>query len=206
MVDDPPETISLLRDVFERGQAVVKDPFNDTALDQGGVAITTIRSFWLHHRCPSCAHSFRIGDEVHLAPGGRVLHGSPLLPCDGSDSGPLQLSTESPDFFAGLYQTWPPPENLPIIRLDAGSPLLAAPFAGFKRHTCAVCGHTLRVNDHVVICPCSLDAPLCQTAIHCDRINGLSCLESWNPGINQRGSKLRYCPITSRQIGDSGIT
>jgi hypothetical protein len=203
MTDDPTKSIESLNAFFELGKAVGLDPFNDKALNQGGGAVTNVRSFWLHRRCPTCSHTFRVGDEVHIAPGGNVQHSSPLLPCaQGEKTQPELSNNESADFFAELYEAWPPPKDLPIIRLDVESPLLAPPYARFKRHACAVCGHTLRVNDHVTICPCSLGEPLCQAAIHCDRINGLSCLESWNPGINQP-SKQRYCPITSRRIDDS---
>ena len=180
------------------------DPFNDRAFDRGGLAVTTIRSFWLHQRCEVCAHTFRVGDEVDITEGGRVRHSSGLLPCARRERVAPEPLMESNDFFEGLYEAWPPPEGLPIIRLDFTSALVAAPYAGFRRHACAVCGHTLRVNDHVVICPCSVKEPLCQTAIHSDRINGLPCLESWNPSINQRNKEQSYCPVTSRGIDDPG--
>lgn len=202
MADHPTEAPSVLRARFERGLASAMDPFNNTAFNGGGTAVTTPRSFWLHRTCEICAHTFRVGDEVHVGEDGRVQHSSGLLPCARGDRGAAAPFKESADFFAGLYEAWPPPKNLPIIRLDAASPLVAAPYAGFRRHACAVCGHTLRVNDHVIICPCSLDEPLCQTAIHSDRVNGLPCLESWNPGINQQGNEQRYCPITLRRLDD----
>lgn len=181
---------------FKQGIAVAMDPVNNTAIQTGGEGITTLNSYWLHQHCPVCSHSFRLGDEVDIAEDGTVRHNSALLPCSQIDETKLEFSEQTSDFFTGLDKALPPPQDIPIVRLDVGHYLLAPPIAGFKRHTCVVCSHTFRQNDRVVICPCSPNQPLCKIAVHRDVMHGLNCLEAWNPGIN----KQRYCPVTSKKL------
>ncbi|NEO75337.1 hypothetical protein [Moorena sp. SIO4G3] len=185
-----------LRKAFDQGVAVAIDPANNVAIQQGGEAITTLNSYWLHQRCPVCSHTFRLGDEVYIAEDRTVRHNNALLPCAQGNATGSEPSPETSAFFAGLDTAWPPPKDMPIVRLEAGHELLAPPLAGFQRHTCVVCGHTLRLNDHVVICPCSPHKPLCRIAVHRDLIHGLHCFDAWNPGANGQ----LYCPVTSRKL------
>ena len=187
-----------LHTAFDQGVAVAMDPVNKVAIQRGGEGTTTLSSYWLHQQCPVCAHTFRLGDEVYIGEDGTVRHNSALLPCAQSDVAKLEFSQETSAFFAGLDRAWPPPKDLPIVRLDEGHELLAPPLAGFQRHTCAVCSHTLRQNDRVAICPCSPHQPLCQIAVHRDLIHDLNCLEAWNPGANGQS----YCPVTSRKLDE----
>jgi hypothetical protein len=187
-----------VQQAFEQGIAVAMDPVNDYAIQRGGKAVTTLNSNWLHRFCPTCLHTFRLGDEVSIDKDGVVRHCSVLLPCVRGEEGIVEISKETSAFFAGLDETWPPPGDVRIVRLEEGHKLLAPPRAGFRRHTCAVCGHTLRLHDHVIICPCSPNEPLCGTAIHRDPVHGLHCFEAWNPGAN----KQHYCPVTSRKLDE----
>ncbi len=187
-----------LRSAFNQGVAVAMDPVNNAAIQKGGQGTTTLSSYWLHQKCPVCSHTFRLGDEVYIDEDGTVRHNSTLLPCFQSDVVKLEFSQEASAFFSGLDRAWPPPKELPIVRLDEGHELLAPPLAGFQRHTCAVCSHTLRQNDRVVICPCSPNQPLCKIAVHRDLIHDLNCLEAWNPGANRQS----YCPVTSRKLDE----
>jgi hypothetical protein len=184
----------VLRRELERGVAEAMDPVNAVAV-QGGRAVTTLRSHWLHQYCRVCGHTFRTGDEVLIETDGTVRHQSALLPCAGGKSVTPLEPAEAAAFFRGLDEAWPPPRDLPVHRLEEGDPLLTPPFAGFRRHVCAVCGHTLRLHDHVVLCPCSPQRPICRIAIHRDPLHGLHCWEAWNPG-----AYTQYCPATSREI------
>ena len=193
-------SLSQIQSEFERSIVIAMDPSNDSAIQEGGSATTTLNSFWLHQVCPKCKHTFRLGDEVNIAKDGTVLHNSALLPCAKPEILAPKASSETREFFIGLDKAWPPPKNMPVVRLDwtseIGRTLLAQPIGAFQRYRCVVCSHTLRINDHVVICPCSPDNPLCQTAVHRDLIHGLHCLDAWNPGANGQS----YCPVTSRKL------
>ena len=193
-------SLSQIQSEFDRGLAVAMDPVNDAAIQKGGKAATTLSSSWLHQVCSVCKHTFRLGDEVEINIDGKVVHNSALLPCAQQDVASTQATSEVADFFSGLDKAWPPPLNMPVRRLDMtsdiGRNLLAAPIGVFRRSRCAVCSHTLRLHDHVVICPCSPHQPLCQTAVHRDLIHGLHCLDAWNPSANGQS----YCPITSRKL------
>jgi hypothetical protein len=179
---------------FLRGIDAALDPANATVV-RGGRAVTTLLSSWLHMRCPTCAHTFRTGDEVEVSPDGTVRHQSPLLACASGKTADAAPSAAVSAFFAGLDEAWPPPWDMQVIRLEEGHVLLDPPTAGFRRHACVVCGHTLRVHDSVVLCPCSPATPICGVAIHRDPLHGLHCLEAWNPG-----GTLKYCPVTSREL------
>jgi hypothetical protein len=187
-----------LRTAFNRGVAVAIDPANNEVIASGGQGITTLNSYWLHQRCSVCSHTFRLGDEVYITEEKIVQHNSALLPCAQGNLSESDPASGISRFFAGLEAAWPPPQDLPIVRLEAGHELLAPPLAGFQRHTCAVCGHTLRLNDLVVICPCSPHQPLCRIAVHRDLIHGLHCFDAWNPGANNQ----LYCPVTSRKLNE----
>jgi hypothetical protein len=182
---------------LSRGIAVSMDPVNDLAIQTGGKATTTLNSHWLHQRCPACSHSFRLGDRVEInAETGVILHNSTLLPCaQGLNLDPM-ASPVTTDFFVGLDEAWPAPPDIQTRRLEAGESLLKPPSNGFQRHTCFVCGHTFRLHDHVVICPCSPNQPRCEIAVHRDLIHGLHCFDAWNP----RANKQRYCPVTLKEL------
>jgi hypothetical protein len=184
------------RIAFEAGLAEAADPANAASV-AGGHAVTTLRSRWLHLPCPLCRHTFRLGDEVDLGSDGVARHGPAVRVCGRRDACAVRSDAEAAEFFTGLEETWPPPPGLPVRRLALGHPLLAPPYAGFRRHTCAVCGHTLRPGDAIVRCPCSPSAPVCQVAIHRDPVQGLHCWDAWNPG-----GYLRYCPATSRKLDE----
>lgn len=195
-----------LRAEFDRSVAVAMDPSNDAAIQAGGKATTTLNSFWLHQVCPVCKHTFRLGDEVEIDANGTVLHNSALLPCAQQEVQEVtvnQATSETTEFFTGLDEAWPPPQDMPVRRLDfeteIGKKLLVKPVGAFRRPSCAVCSHTLRLHDHVVICPCSPHEPLCQTAVHRDLLHGLHCLDAWNPSANSADGRA-YCPVTSRKL------
>lgn len=179
---------------FDAGEAAAKDPTNATAVE-GGAAVTTLRSRWLHLRCPECKHTFRTGDDVEVATDGTVRHHSAQLPCAGDVTTAAGSSHEVDEFFAGVEQTWPSPPDLPIRQLREGDMHVAAPIAAFRRHSCAVCGHTLRVKDQVILCPCSPGAPMCAVAIHRDPVRGMHCWDAWSPDQYRK-----HCPATSRKL------
>lgn len=186
---------------FQSGIAVAMDPLNDFAITHGGKAVTTLSSYWLHRVCPTCQHTFRLGDEVEIGNDGVVRHRSVLLPCTKDAPEEMVLHQETAEFFMGMDETWPPPADMPVHRLFEGHELLAPPLNNFRRHTCAVCGHTLRPHDHVIICPCSPENPHCLTAIHRDPLHGLHCYEAWNPRANKQDpGKPDFCPVTSRKL------
>jgi hypothetical protein len=83
------------------------------------------------------------------------------------------------------------------VRLEAGHFLLTPPGNGFGRRSCAVCGHTFRLHDHVIFCPCHPQERKCIVAIHRDPVHGLRCWEEWSPGTT-----FRYCPATSRRLDE----
>lgn len=179
---------------FEQGLKLAMDPTN--LIVEGGRGITTLYSPWLHRLCPDCKHSFRLDDEVFISEAQVVRHNIALLPCAGGKKQAENLHTEDTSaFFRGLDEIWPPPKDLPVRRLEMGDILLAPSYAGFQRHKCAICGHTLRLHDVVIICPCQPHEPLCQIAIHRDPAHNLYCWEEWKPETY----KL-YCPATSRPV------
>jgi hypothetical protein len=195
---DPTDT--PLRAAFDLGLATARDPANRAAV-RGSLAVTTLDSPWLYRPCPVCAHSFRVGDPVQIGVQGGadrlVRHHSPQLPCTGEAVAAATRPAELAAFIKGLDITWPPPAGLDLHCLAPGHPLLAAPRGGFGRHTCAVCGHTLRPHDQVVICPCrpSAPMPMCRIAIHRDPLHGLSCWDAWCPD-----GRAHHCLATSRPL------
>jgi hypothetical protein len=196
MRNPPDSDAAALKRELELGVAAARDPVNAAAM-QGGRATTTLLSRWLHLRCAECGHSFRVGDAVAVsAEDGSARHDSVSLPCAHTTTPAAHAPVDAAAFFAGLEEAWPPPRDLPVHRLLEGHPLLAPPQGGFRRHGCAVCGHTLRPNDCVILCPCSPGQPACRVAIHRDPVHGLHCWEAWNPGASRR-----HCPATSRLIG-----
>ncbi len=184
---------------FERGLAQAADPTN-AAVVLSGDAVTTVRSPWFHRLCPTCRHTFRIGDMVERGPNGAVRHRGSEFACDAGGRPLVDSTKELAEFFQGLDEEWPPPPDLPIRRLDPQHPLVAMPADGCRRPMCVVCAHTLRPNDHVIICPCHPHAPACQAAVHRDPENGLHCFEAWNPGGTRE-----YCPLTGRELHERPV-
>ena len=191
-------TPNTLKADFNRGLNTALDPSNEIITQQQGQAITSRLSPWLHRHCEVCGHTFRHGDQVYVYDDGRVVHDSVLLPCTGGESSEQTADSQATtDFFRGMDETWPPPKDLPVMRLEHGHILLAPPHAGFKRHACAVCGHTLRPHDTVIICPCQPHDPMCQVAIHRDPLHNLLCWSLWG---TEEGNRLQHCLATSRQL------
>ena len=183
---------------FEEGLSAGADPALDADAPgpEGLSAETTLRSPWLHDRCPHCGHSFRPGDRVLRFVGGRVLHDTPGLACaratapDAADSGLAEA------FYAGLAESWPAADGREVSRLLPGDPLLAPPRPGLPRLGCHVCGHTFRAQDAVIRCPCGLDPARCRVAIHRDPAQQLRCWDSW-----VTAAALDFCPATGRRVG-----
>ncbi len=178
---------------FQLGVEYAMDPVNKAVRE--GRAITTLRSYWLHQRCTVCGHTFRPNDEVRISRDGSVLHNFALLPCAGEKADAPGRSEQVLEFFQGLDAAWPPPPNLSIQRLEEGDPLIAPPQNGQRRYSCAVCGHTLRLHDVVITCPCRMEPTKCKIAVHRDPLNGLHCWDDWKPG-----EYLLHCPATSRKL------
>ncbi len=55
---------------------------------------------------------------------------------------------------------------------------------------CAVCGHTFRPGDQVVICPCDPVSPRCRAAVHRDLLKQIHCWELWQGSPLRTGSCL----------------
>ncbi|MCC6458995.1 MAG: hypothetical protein IT260_00900 [Saprospiraceae bacterium] len=181
--------------LFDEGLNAAKDPSNSAYL-KGGAAITSLDSSWLHTECERCNHSFRNGDPVFIETDGKVYHNSTRLACSGKQEGESNFNPEDIlEFNLGIVTTYPPPANIPIEVLREGHTLLAPPLAGLKRHKCAICGHTLRQNDIVVLCPCHPESPKCFVSIHWDPFKGLNCWGEWNSNQDQL-----YCPATSSLV------
>jgi hypothetical protein len=176
---------------FDAGLLAGADPLNGNAL-AGDVAHTTIESFWLHHPCPVCRHTFRIGDEVVVDRD--VQHVSDGVRC-GVEERETRRHDGVREFFRGLSSTIPPSERAVVRYLQPGDELIAPPVHGFSRSQCAICGHTFRPYDTVVICPCRPERPLCRTAIHHDPSRGMHCWIDWNSQ-----SSHSYCLTTSRKL------
>lgn len=184
--------ITDIRRLFDQGLAAGLDPDSSarscTSIESVADrhAVTTLRSRWLHQRCKTCGHSFRLGDEVLVLQNGEVVHDMPGLRCHGKQIGEICAGSSEYHilFFSGLEAAWPLPDDVSVVRLKPGDPLLAPP----PRQTCRVCGHTFRPDDHVVICPCSPHAPRCQAAVHRDLLRQLHCWDEW-----VRESKGKIC-------------
>jgi hypothetical protein len=187
-----------MRIAFEAGLDSARDEAGVSALERGEIAVTSLTAQWLYSLCPQCRHTFRVGDRVKRKPGVGVVHCSPQLDCLGGSPSAMEGGTrEITEFFAGLDEEWPPPQDVRVVVLEPGHPLLAPPRAGFRRKSCMVCSHTFRPLDLVVVCPCSPGGPLCEVGVHRDPVHGLACLEMWNPsGTNT------HCPVTSRKLDD----
>lgn len=195
------------REAFERGALRGRDPESSEGAREarGGAAVTSLRSSWLGRPCGRCGHTFRRGDGVVVSPEREVIHAwDGALSCPGEVRGAGRVKErggeqargdERAAFYAGVARAYPPPAELPIVRLAPDHPLVAPSAPVFRRAACALCGHSLRPFDEVVICPCSPDAPLCSGAVHRDPLRTLYCWDEW-----QKSHLGRFCPVTSRRL------
>lgn len=167
---------------------------------------TTARSPWYRRRCAECRHTFRVDDPAATCPRcSRVYHWNPIhgLDClgvvfDNEEGRCICREVKVPD--------------LPLLPADRVAPEQMAAFVSGLAHEwsaysgqipvsvtpelegrlCAVCGHTVRLREMVVRCPCG-NGPdgVCPALIHLDFARRLHCWNDWNGG---RGRS--YCPLT----------
>lgn len=177
---------------LEAGLAGKEEPRRKSGAADPDGETTTLRSRWLHRRCPVCGHSFRPGDRVRSTASGETVHAMPGL-CQSGDGDAATVGrrdeAQRDAFFTGLERACPLPTDVPVRRLAEGHPLLAPPAPGLPRHACRVCGHTFRPGELVVVCPCQPDEPRCRAAVHRDHVNQLWCWDEWqraNPEGTER--------------------
>jgi hypothetical protein len=167
-------------------------------VEADGTALTSASSWWNYRLCKTCGHTFRRGDRVRVDQAARtVAHLEPALGCvavplaDGSGE-----STEAAAFAAGLLAQWPPLLDMPVARISAGDWRLPSPGTGRRAPVCLYCGHTFRVGEYVVVCPCRAGEQLCGATVHRDPAAGLPCWERWRPdGV------VTICPVTLAKTG-----
>jgi hypothetical protein len=185
---------------FNSGFNASMDPSNKNKLD-GGDAITTISSAWLHTKCKKCKHSFRLDDVVFIDERHDVYHNTKLLRC--AEGHFFTESAEDHDvtfeYYTGILDSYKPDGNFAAYIInrenDDVSFLLAEPIGGLKRYQCGICSHTLRVNDIIVLCPCHPENPRCRLAIHWDPFRGLNCWGEWSSNKSQS-----HCPAFSNLL------
>lgn len=184
-----------LRAAVLRGLEIARDPRNAHVTDPHTPRITTIYSEWYRQICLRCGHTFREGDRVlpHPHKPGRYLHedpaagfgcwsrlqGLPLVVTLPDD--PPEVAAVRTAFLAGLHQHWRPQHAdrlLDVIVVKPGDP--------WVRQTCPICGHTVRVGDQVVRCPCG--QPGCHGVFHQDISHHLTCWDTWGRTRNRH-----YC-------------
>ncbi len=167
---------------------------------------TTPRSPWYRRRCTECRHTFRVGDPAATCPAcGRVYHWNPIqgLDCLGVvfdheegrctcrgepilEPPPMLNRRTRPEqmaaFVGGLALEW--------SAYGSREPVIVTP--KLEGRLCSVCGHTVRLRETVVRCPCG-NGPgkVCPAVIHLDFARQLHCWNDWNGG---RGKS--YCPLT----------
>lgn len=171
---------------------------------------TTTRSPWYRRRCAECRHTFRVGDPAATCPRcSRVFHWNPLegLDCLGvvfdNEDGrcicraeripalpPIPAGLASPEqmasFILGVAREWSAYGGL--------KPTVVTP--DLEGRLCAVCGHTVRLRELVVHCPCGHGpGNACPGVIHLDFARQLHCWNDWHGG---RGKS--YCPLTGHGI------
>jgi hypothetical protein len=182
--------------------------------EASSIAVTDGKSPWLGIRCGTCNQTFRPGDQVRLKPDGTVGHLDPALdrspvdPADDEHSRPdddqaapaAQGPAHSDGFAEGLLMAWPPPRDVPVFRLGPADWQVTTPRNGSTAPTCPGCGHTFRIGDMVIICPCAGPdgdprREYCRIAVHRDPARGLCCWDDWAPD-----GQLRRCPRTFEQL------
>lgn len=167
--------------------------------EASGVVTTRSSSWWNYRRCKTCGHMFRRGDRALINAVARtVQHLVPGLAC-GTDPDAAAVAAPGGDrdqFTAGLLATWP--ANVPLMQIEAGDWRLPRPGGTWQAPACLYCGHTFRVGEYVVVCPCQSDQglpPACATAVHRDPAAGLPCWDNWQPS-----GKLKICPTTTVKL------
>ena len=168
--------------VFLDGYARGRDPEGKSTQ---GIMHITRRSLWNSSRCPACGHTFREGDVVLVRDnedgGSRtVLHNSAEFPCAGV---PPELPAPPADdtadrFAAAIARFFPVRPSLSVLRLTERHCRLAEACID-KRRDCMLCGHTVRIGDRVVRCPCGLPKKLCYEVVHHDPAQGFRCYTTW---------------------------
>jgi hypothetical protein len=171
---------------------------------------TSARSPWYRRRCAECRHTFRVGDPAATCPRcGRVYHWNPIqgLDCLGvvfdNEAGRCicrgERILEPPPIPADLVAAEPMGAFVGGLAREYSAyggqrPVVVTP--ELEGLLCAVCGHTVRLRELVVHCPCG-NGPggLCPAVIHLDFARQLHCWNDWHGG---RGKS--YCPLTGHEL------
>ena len=190
---------------FELGSNAGQYP-KPASAEEEGITITTGNSPWLGIRCGTCNQTFRRGDRVRLDQVRGIQHLAPGLLCardvsdDSADAAPRGRDIEQ--FTAGLLTEWPPLNGAPVRALTERDWQVTRPSSGPASPVCPGCGHTFRVGDAVIICPCAVTPDderhaSCQLAVHRDPASGLACWDDWRPA-----GRLIRCPRTYEKLPD----
>jgi hypothetical protein len=190
---------------FELGRADGQFP-KPASVTEDGTTVTTGTSPWLGIRCRTCNQTFRRGDRVRQDPVHGIQHLVPGLRCaldardDPAGGAPAGRDTER--FTAGLLAEWAPVNGAPVRALTERDWQVTRPSSGPASPVCPGCGHTFRVGDAVIICPCAVspdDERLasCNLAVHRDPAAGLACWDDWRPS-----GRLVRCPRTYEKLPD----
>lgn len=185
---------------IQRGLAIARDPQNAHITDPHTPRITTIYSPWYSEICLRCGHTLREDDQVLPHPNRpeRYLHedpatgfgcwsrlqGLPLLVTLAEDTPELAAVREQ--FLAGLHAHWTPEQankRLDTLVVKRGDPWVL--------QICTICGHSVRVGDQVVRCPCG--NPSCHGVFHQDITRHLTCWDTWG-----RTHYRQYCAFTGQ--------
>jgi len=174
---------------------------------------TTARSPWYRRRCAECRHTFRVGDPAATCPRcGRIYHWNPIqgLDCLGvvfdNEEGRCICRDEQIPRLPSIPADLVAPEQMAVFirglarewsAYGGQTPVVVTP--ELEGRLCAVCGHTVRLREMVVCCPCG-NGPgnVCPAVIHLDFARQLHCWNDWNGG---RGKN--YCPLTGHEFHTS---
>jgi hypothetical protein len=156
---------------------------------------TTVYEPWYKQLCQACHHTFRVDDPVLPCPGCRtVYHANPLhdLDCFGvvarrrrcclrcghpfpsftEEGRPRGRGEARTSFVGGLTSTFGVP-GMPVRVADART----------CGQLCAVCGHTVRLGEVLVDCPCGHgEGAICGAVLHLDLARRLHCWRDWTAG------------------------
>jgi hypothetical protein len=181
--------LSAFLDGYARG----RDP---EGTDADGTIHSTRRSLWIGSKCDICGHSFRNGDVVLVRHGedggpGTVVHRSadfpcadvPVEPCDPGRASAADSTVEQ--FAAAVARFFPLRPGLAVLRLTDRHCRLAEAYVE-NRRTCMQCGHTVRIGDRIVRCPCGLPKKACTNVVHHDPAQGFPCYMAWTQFDNWR--------------------